>query len=241
MKKIFTTLAFTALALSALPVAAQTQSRDDLLKQISAQRAELARLEKAFLSPSEEDLAKYQEFLRQSDTGLTRLLPRETFDSSSAPDKQALTIRGGGAFYSFKERTHEYINSTAIGLEHGYLMTIFGGANYAMLANVGEVPLENISLESSATQVLVQHTPAIDEPHARVEQRRFMDGTTVDGVSYKSRLQLRLNSTYLLRSVLYDTSDAIVAFKVVRIDNDDSAIILWKLLKKYPTPYLARN
>jgi len=60
-------------------------------------------------------------------------------------------------------------------------------------------------------------------------------------VSYKSRLQLRLNSTYLLRSVLYDTSDAIVAFKVVRIDNDDSAIILWKLLKKYPTPYLARN
>jgi hypothetical protein len=241
MKKISIAIAFTTLALSALTVCAQTQSRDDLLKEISAKRAELARLEKAFLSPSEEDLAKYADFLHQSDTGLIRLLPRETFDSGNSPDKQALTIRGGGAFYSFKERTHQYVNSTAIGLEQGQLVTIFAGANYAMLANIGDVPLENVSLESSAAQVLVQHTPAIDEPHARVEQRRYMEGATVDGVSYKSRLPLRLNSTYVLRSVIFDTSDSIVALRVVRIENDDSAVILWKLLKKNPTPYLARN
>jgi hypothetical protein len=120
-------------------------------------------------------------------------------------------------------------------------MTIFAGANYGMLANVGDVPLENFSLESNAAQILAQHTPAIDEPHARVEQRRYMDGATIDGISYKSRLPLRLNSTYVLRSVIYDSSDALVAFRIVRVDNDDSAIILWKLLKKYPTPYLARN
>jgi len=240
MKKIFTAIAFTTLALSTLTVCAQTQSREDLLKEISAKRAELAKLEKAFLAPPEEDLAKYADFLRQPDTGLIRLLPREMFDTGT-PDKQALTIRGGGAFYSFKERTHQYINSTAIGLEQGQLLTIYAGANYAMLANIGDVPLENVSLESGAAQVLAQHTPAIDEPHARVEQRRFMEGATIDGVSYKSRLPLRLNSTYVLRSVIFDTSDAIVALRVVRIENDDGAVILWKLLKKNPTPYLARN
>jgi len=242
MKKfLFATAPLIALMLSALSVCAQTQSRDDLLKEISAKLAELLKLEKAFLAPSEEDQAKYAEFLRLPDTGLIRLLPRETFDTGNSAEKQQLVIRGGGAFYSFKERTHEYKNSTAIGLEQGQLMTIFAGANYAMLANVGDVPLENFSLESTAAQILAQHTPAIDEPHARVEQRRYMDGTTIDGISYKSRLPLRLNSTYVLRSVLYDTSDAMVAFRVVRVDNDDSAIILWKLLKKYPTPYLARN
>ncbi len=31
-------------------------------------------------------------------------------------------------------------------------------------------------------------------------------------------------------------SDALVAFRVVRIDNDSSAVIVWKLLKKYPIP-----
>jgi len=52
--------------------------------------------------------------------------------------------------------------------------------------------------------------------------------------SSQSRVPLKLNSTYLLRSVDSAPSDVLVAFKVVRIDSDESAIILWKLLKKSP-------
>lgn len=242
MKEIFFAVAFTTLTLSALTVCAQTQSREDIRKQIVAKRAELSKLEKAFLAPSAEDQAKYADFLRQPDTGLIRLLTRETSDIANSPESRlAVTIRGGGAYYSFKERTNEYVNSSAISLEQGELSTMFAGANYAMLADLGDVPLENVSLEGTAAQVLAQHKPATDEPHARIEQRRFMEGATIEGVSYKSRLPLKVNSTYVLRSVLYSTSDALVAFRVVRVDNDDSAIILWKLLEKYPTPYLARN
>ncbi len=237
MKNILIATGFiVTLTFTSLTAVAQTQSREDILKEIAAKRAELSKLEALILAPSEEDHAKYTDFLKSPDTGLFRLLSRD-----DASGKSALTIRGGGAFYSFKERTNEYVNSTALGLEQGELMTMFAGANYALLASLGDVPLENVRLDTNAAQVFAQYMPAADEPHARIEQRRSMDGATVDGISYKSRLPLTLNSTYLLRSVIYSSSDALIAFKVVRIDNDDSAIILWKLLKKYPTPYLARN
>src|SRR5512145_2532102 len=99
MKKIFIAAGpIIALMISAVSINAQTQSREDLFRDIAAKRAELLKLQKAYLAPSEEDLAKYGDFLRLPDTGLIRLLPRENFDV--------------GAFYSFKERTHDYVNST---------------------------------------------------------------------------------------------------------------------------------
>src|SRR5262249_53314764 len=155
--------------------------REDILKAIAAKRAELSKLEALILAPSDEDQAKYTDFLKSPDTGLFRLLSRDDVNG-----KSALTIRGGGAYYSFKERTNEYVNSSAVGLEQGELMTMFAGANYGLFVSLGDVPLENVRLDTNAAQVFAQYTPAPDEPHARIEQRRSMEGATVDGISYKS-------------------------------------------------------
>ena len=214
---------------------AQSNSREDLLKQIEAKRSELAALQKLIIEPADEDRATYADFLKQTDTGLMRILPRETYGYD------VVGTRGGGAYYSFTKRNHEYSNTSDISLEQGQLQSGFAGANYGMLTTLGDVPLENVSLEIGAAQILASHTPAPDEPQARVEQRRASDGAIINGTSYKNRLQLKVNSTYLVRSINYSGSDALVAFRVVRIDNDNSAVIVWKLLKKYPIPYLARN
>jgi len=245
MKKITIAMAFSILLLSSLTVFAQTQSREDLLKELEAKRAELSKvekavleLEKALLLPSEKDRATYANFLQRPDTGLIRLLPREIYDSKGFA---RMTLRGGGAYYSFKDRTNEYVSSSDISLEQGNLLTGFAGANYGLLADLGDVPLETVSLETAAARTLAQYTPAPDEPHARIEQRRMSEGTIINGVRYKDRQPFRLNSTYVLRSVNYRASDTLVAFRVVRIDSDQSALILWKLLKQYPTPDLARN
>ena len=81
MKKIFIALAFIfAVMLSALSISAQTQSREELIKEIKAKRAELVRLEKHIPLPSEEDRAAYADFLAPPNTGLIRLLPREKYD-----------------------------------------------------------------------------------------------------------------------------------------------------------------
>lgn len=212
------------------------QTRDDLLKQIEAKRAELAALHKLITEPSEEDRAVYADFLKQTDTGLIRILPRETYGYD------VVGMRGGGSYYSFTKRSHEYSGTSDISLEQGVLRSGgFAGANYGMLTTLGDVPLENVSLETAAAQILASHTPATEEPQARVEQRRTSEGTVINGTSFKNHMPLKVNSTYLVRAINYHGSDALVALRVVRIDNDNSAVIIWKLLKKYPIPYLARN
>src|SRR3981189_360704 len=103
MRSIFVPLfaVFIILTLS-ISVFAQSKSREELLREIEAKRAELATLEKQFLAPSEVDRAAFAEFLHQSDTGLTRLLPREIYDKTvDKENRRALTIRGSCSYYSF--------------------------------------------------------------------------------------------------------------------------------------------
>lgn len=244
MKKIFFAAApLIVLILTALTVFPQTKSRDDILKEIEQKHTELAALEELFLAPSDDDMKAHAEFLRQPDTGLIRILPREVYESRETykQNRKTIVIRGGGSYYSFTGRTHEYSAITDIGLEAGQLRAGFAGANYGMLISLGDVPLENISLDTAAVQVLASHVAAVDLPKARIEQGRTGEGTTIEGITYKNRMPVQTNSTFLVRVVNYSASDVLVAFRVVRVDTDGSAIILWKMLKKYPTPHLARN
>jgi hypothetical protein len=65
-------------------------------------------------------------------------------------------------------------------------------------------------------------------------------GADLQGISVSRRVPLKLNSTYLLRSICIDETDVLIALRVVRIDSDKSAILLWKVLKKYPKPTMVR-
>ena len=240
MKKI--AIAGLVLMFSTLSICAQAQSRDSLIKEIGARRAELLRLEETFLSPTDEDRATYADFLTQPNTGLIRLLPRETYDPAvKNENRYKLTLNGGGSFYSFVRLAHEYGYGSDINLYEGWLSTGFAGANYGIMTTVGNTRLEDISLDSPAVQFLATHTPPSEEPKARIEQTKWGKGEMIDGTTYGERLRMGVNTTYLLRSVDYGTSDLLVAFRVVRVDSDGSAIILWKLLKSYTTPNLARE
>lgn len=219
----------------------QTESRDDLLQQLEAKRSELAVLEKKFLAPSDDDLAAYAEFLKQPDTGLIRLLPREVFDQfPNKPGK--LTLRGGGAYYSFARLTHEYGYGSDLELNSGYLSVGFAGADYGLMTAIGEVPLDEISPAHAAAAFLAAYQSPTEESEARKEGRLYRaNGRAIEGLTYQMRLPVQLNTTYLLRSINYDDSDVFVAFHVVRKDTDGSVIIAWKLLKKYPKPQLTRS
>jgi len=222
-------------------VLAQSESQEDLLKQIEAKRADLAVLENKILSPSAEDKAAFAEFLKQEDTGLTRLLPREKYDET--PKKMTLTVRGGGAYYSFDRLTHAYGYGSDIELQQGYLSVGFAGCDYGIILKAGAVSLDEISVEHPSAFWLAAYKAAATEPQARIEQRRFMsrDGDTIEGIKYSNRVKAEVGMSYVLRSINYDESDVLVALKVVRQDTDGSLIIAWKLLQKFPKPALARN
>jgi hypothetical protein len=230
----------TALLVFAINVFAQSESRDDLINQIKTKRADLAAIEKKLLEPSEEDRTTYAEFLRQPDTGLIRLLPRDVYDVVYRTST-GLAINGGGAYYSFTRLTHEYGQGSDIELDHNYLSVGFAGADYGMLLNLGDIPLEEVTIEIPQAQFISTYQPPTLETEVRTEQRRFGAGVLSDSTEYKNRLPLVTNKTYLVRSISFDRSDVLVAFRVIRKDTDGSIILLWKLLKKYPKPVLARN
>jgi hypothetical protein len=199
-------------------------------------------LRRGILAPSPGDQAAFASFLRMPDTGLTRLLPSAAYDSKTSHPKNLASIRGGGAYYSFAALTHVYGYGSDIELSQHAFSVGFAGADYGMLTMLGNVPLEQLSENDSRAQFISSYQPPLPEHLARAEARRFRlrGGVTVDGLNYQSRLPVIENSTYLLRSISYDQSDVLVAFRVVRRDQDGSVVIAWKLLKMYQVPELAR-
>ncbi|HEY0726638.1 MAG TPA: hypothetical protein VGD38_01125 [Pyrinomonadaceae bacterium] len=238
MKKVSVlTGILVTLLLSSLTTLAQIKSREDVLKEINAKRAELADLEKAYLSPAEEDQVQFSEFLQTPNTGLVRLLPRQKFDSDVYKENQrSMTLRGGGAFYSFSRLTHEYGGGSDLALDQNQFWVGFAGSDYGFFTALGDVPLESVSAETPAAALFGAYKAAKDEAAARTEYRRLVSPVDLGGIPIRNRVPVRVNSTYLLRSIGYLRSDVLVAFRVVRMDADGSVTILWKLLKKYETP-----
>ncbi|HZE73127.1 MAG TPA: hypothetical protein VE135_26755 [Pyrinomonadaceae bacterium] len=243
MKHVSAAILFFVVALlCSTGTIAQSQSRDQILKDIQTKRVELQTLEKQFLAVAEEDRLAYADLLRQPGTGLVRLLPREVYDAEAyKQNPKTITMRGGGAYYSFTRLTHEYGFGSDIGLESGDISSGFAGLDFGILQKLGDVSLEDASLDHADARFVSSYNPPASEPEVRNEQRRFGMGTTVDEVTYKSRLPVEVNSTFLLRSISYGRTDILVAFRVVRKDADGSVILAWKLLKKYAIPQIARN
>jgi hypothetical protein len=183
------------------------------------------------LSASPADRDAFRDFLRNGNTGLMRLMPREIYDSETYHTKRLINIRGGGAYYSFADLTHDFGDGSDIQLERDTLSVGFAGFDYGILTNIGDVPLAEVTLKDPRTSVLANYQARKTESKARAEYRRFGQGVTIDGALYQRHLPLVVNATYLLRSIIQRGSDVLVAFRVVRRDSDGSAIILWKRLK----------
>jgi hypothetical protein len=239
MKKSIAITTFSlTLILACLNVAAQTQSRDDIIKEIEAKRAELAALEQKVLAVSDADREEFAAFLTQPQTGVIRLLPREMYDGNK---KRGLAINGGGAFYSFVLKTHEYGRGSDIALEQGQLKVGFAGADYGMLLNVGDISLDQVSSDHAATRALLDYTPPTREADVRAEYRKLWQGIELTGFNFKSSLPAKVSNTYLLRSISIDSSDIVAAFRVVRKDTDGSLILAYKVLKSFPKPTMERT
>jgi hypothetical protein len=195
-------------------------------------------LKEGLLAPSLQDRLEHDEFLKQSKTGLIRLLPREVYDSQTYKTPVRIDIRGGGAYFSFFHRAHEYGYGSDLELDHNNFSVGFAGADYGMIVNLGDVPIDQISENDPRLVFMSEYEPRTIESEARAEAMKFRTGITVDDVTYRSRVAAKSQSTYLVRSISFRNSDIVAAFRVVRVDDDGSAIIAWKLLKTFSTPQL---
>jgi hypothetical protein len=197
-------------------------------------------LKDGLLAPSLQDRIEQDEFLKQSKTGLIRLMPREVYDSERYPVPARIDIRGGGAYFSFFHRTHEYGYGSDLELNRKQFRVGFAGGAYGMIVDLGDVPIDKISETDPRFVFMSNYEPSNAGSEATGELMRFNNGVRVDDPNYRRTVPARSQSTYLVRSIDFGRSDVLVAFRVVRFDTDGSAIIAWKLLKTFSTPQLKR-
>lgn len=228
-------LLFTLTLLFAPSALAQADARAQAAAEIESLRAQIKAKESALLAPSKEDSREHALFLAQPGTGLVRLLPREKWDGK-------LSTRGGGAYYSFTRRTHEYGSGNDIELQRDNLSVGFAGVDFGFMANLGDTPLEMVSNDAEAVRFASAFKAPTVELEARAAKRSFWETGRREGeFVYRSELPVVAGSTYVLRSIGYGDSDVLVAFRVLRKDSDGSVVLLWKMLQEFPKPALERN
>lgn len=188
------------------------------------------------LAAAKEDRQALKVFLREKNTGLVRLLPRARWNSNAPPLKERqVKIPGAGAYYSFSFLTHVYRYGSDIELSDDKLSVGFAGADYGLMLTLGDQPLEQITLEDLRVNSLASYLPPPQEAEARQEYQHLnsKEGLMFETQLYRRSLPVRESMTYLLRSISYSRSDVLVAFRVIRKDDDGSIVIAWKLLKRF--------
>lgn len=195
-------------------------------------------ISEGLLATTAKDLQDHKQFLKDANTGLIRLLPREKYDYEAYGVPKAIDIRGGGAFYSFLYQAHEYGYGSDIALDRDQLNVGFAGADFGFLTDLGSTALTDITMVDPRVAYLAAYCPPDNLAFAREEQKRVGVGFVVSGMDYRRSLPAKVGSTYLVRSIIYDRYDLLTVFTVTRKDDDGSVIIAWKRLKNFDTPRL---
>jgi hypothetical protein len=197
--------------------------------------------QKRRLYPSATEKATFAAMLRESGTGMTRLLPFCDVDPRVVDVRGSCAdglprIPGRGAFYSFKSEDHEAKAYSDLMLNDNEFRVGFADRAVGTMTTLGDVPLEDLTLQSSAVAPLLLLAPAktLDEMVRIYEQSRTVLASAHH--AYGTAAPAQLNTTYVLRSTAYNPNgrkptDVIVAFRVTRQDADGSVTILWKQLR----------
>lgn len=213
-------------------------------------KVKLSREAKAALSPPDDLKLTYKDFLKQKNTGIAKLLSRRDKNDNlmvSAENPTAfIPLRSGGASYSFSKHRNddEFVEEIRLDKDidsyppgQAFWVT-GGGADFGFITKLGDVALEDVFLERKEAKFLVELVVPDKEPSAREYQRKSYSGFYTDGTFYRNRVVAEENATYLQRTISYGWADLVVAFRTVRKEPDGSFVILWKILKRNPTPIL---
>lgn len=197
-----------------------------------------------------------------------------------------IPIPGGGSVYSFKDGKKFPMKPHEIGIEDNIVLRTkepelsFGRSyvwnihfindnfivqnNYTrgIISDIGDVDLNSINLASKELEFLNNFKQGDTLAKIKEQSDALKNGVNFNNFIYSNTTPVKLNSTYVLRSIDYAAAnmmslrrlpignqanikkvfvvdkraDLMIAFKVVGRENDGSIIILWKELKAGALP-----
>ncbi|MBS1794858.1 MAG: hypothetical protein JSS81_13445 [Acidobacteria bacterium] len=216
------------------------------------------------VEPGRELFDRYADFLRQSKTGLTKLIG----DKGCADNTKVLvvtedclkyTMPGAGSSFSF--RTENYRIARLADLTYtDKSFQASGVLLHGILVNLGDVPLDKAALTTRGMKFLVEFQPEPDYRKSKELDARLIRGVEDDGFLYRRGLFTVENATFALRSIAYDgqllrsvkgvvynefdydrRKDVIVVFRIVDKDAAGDVTILWKILQEKDSPEMRKS
>jgi hypothetical protein len=209
------------------------------------------------LTPGEQFILKYADFLRQPRTGLIKLFP----DAGCEENANILRVDANcsdwipnSAFYSFREKEHTTDYLSDITYKNGFFVTD-GILSQGILTALGDVPLESVSLAAGGMKFLIDYEPAVQVREALKQFIEIGRGLKDGDYEYRKAVRAAENTTYALRIIAYrgnfystyrgrvfdvlagdKRTDMILAFRVLRKDSDGSVTLLWKEVDRQKAP-----
>ncbi|MEW6126343.1 MAG: hypothetical protein AB1757_04705 [Acidobacteriota bacterium] len=206
--------------------------------------------------------------------------------------KMRLPILGGAAYYSFTEKTNKlgpwsdlYLannrfyaavtgktmgvlsdqDNVALGNDGHGLYTVRSRYAVGALTQLGDIPLASVTLSTPGVVFLTKLSPPKNYVGFVQLTEDLAQGLTVGDFTYRFVSEVKPDTTYLFRSILYkrdgavvepnepyhrfkrlynlayDGSDVLVAFRVIRIHENGSVTILWKKLQSFGASTIKGN
>jgi hypothetical protein len=216
------------------------------------------------VEPRRELFDRYADFLRQPDTGLTKLID----DKGCAENTKIVvatdeclkyTMPGAGSSFSFRTQNYRLARLADLTFTNKSFQAS-GVLLHGIFVNLGNVPLEEITLQTRGLKYLVDFQPEPDYENGKKIDRLLTQGIRQDGFLYRRGLYIVENKTFALRSIAYGGKyfravrevtynefdydkrrDVIVVFRIVEKDEAGNVTILWKLLREKASPAIQRK
>ncbi len=199
------------------------------------------------------DLERFAWLKDLPNAGVTRLLDGVQYGG----DFSLPWMRGGGSYFSFTENVHDFNRRPQISLFGDQLSA--SGREHVLL-NLGPVPLESIDasptwngreLDAVEAAEFALAWTTVDPKHPELKTladhraraaKALMEGEETGSPEAQAflrggwggRLRNGPERTFLMRVRKASSFDALVAFQVVRVE-DDGCTLAWRILKTWPT------
>ncbi len=225
---------------------------------------------KKYVVLNEKFKTEYKNLLKSPNTGITKFLPETACIPNESEKKRKFDnlieqcpttfINGNGKYYSFRQ--NEYVTSKLadVGIQGDWIFSL-GLFNQGFLVNIGDVPLEQISLSTKGADFISNFSPALSIKESDEQFIKFENGVVNEGLLYQKLLPLEVGKSYILRVIAYKIDysydkatsigtikyfplkddkreDIIIAFKILDKDEEGSTTMIWKELKTKESPEL---